>query len=374
MTERAGFCIWNVHEGVTAVVGSQSRFNVLGRVQDPASTAALHGRVNDGPWAPIPVNLAGRPKGRLVRPGDFNFDTVDIERLAADNVLEIRQTLHDGREHVERLRFGATLTEPSPLTFELRLADGEIEQFCQVVDGDWRIVTDGEDAALAINRESAGYDRIVLFGDRRWTNDYEIDASLTVDAWTSCVHNVGLLFKWNPHEESAGPRLPISWSTGLAYYASVSPGLRLRHGVEVTYRPGGIRMGDHVLAERPVRWWSRLPLWLVRLGWYATGRRMVLSQLRPGVRYRFRARISSEQYTLAVWPASKAPPRRPQVVVAHPPEHLDAGSVGVIAQNAAVRVHEYSVRALSTSPPSEAPSNGGDHRQMARTSHQPEQR
>lgn len=351
--------LWNVHDGSTARVGAQQRFNILGSVADPEETTALDARLNGGSWLPVPVNLTGRPRARLSGPGDFNLDKVDLGDLRADNVLEIRQLLRGGRDRTRTVRFRADQSAGGPPAFELDLRAGEIEQFAQVVDGEWHVVEREGALSVAVGRERAGYDRILLFGDRRWTTGYEVKACLTVDAWTHYVHNVGLLFKWNPHRTDGGRDLPINWSTGLAYYASTSPGLRLRFGVDVKYRQG-VCIGDHVLAEAPYRWWTRSPRWLLRAVWYASGRRHVVSQLRTGVRYCFRARVHPECYTLTVWRADRPEPSSPQIEVPSPAELLPSGAVGIIAQNAAVRVHEFRVRPV---PFAEAP----------RSSHQEEQ-
>lgn len=337
--------VWNVHEGVTATVGAQERFNVLGKVLDPEDTVELHARLNGGDWVPVPVNLTTGSKARLRAPGDFNIDRIHIDALRPTNVLELRQTLRDGAQRRRRIRFQAAERPGGSPDFTLAVQPGKIEEFCQVVDGDWRVVACEDSSSIGISRSQAGYDRIVLFGDRDWTTGYEVEACLTVDAWTYHVHNVGLLFKWNPHAEGNDAVLPIRWSTGLAYYASASPGLRLRYGVDVTYARG-VRHGDFVLGEAPLAWWTRTPAWLLRAAWFMSGRRLVLSQLRTGVRYRFRARIDPTCYQLTAWCDGKRAPR-PQVVVSSPTEHLRAGAVGIIAQNAAVRVHEFTVRPVT---------------------------
>jgi len=335
--------LWNVHDGVTALVGAQQRFNIVGRIEHPVETLALDARLNGGPWFPIAVNLTGRPRAaRLPAAGDFNIDAINVEDLQPSNVLEVRQTRTDGKKFATRVRFDIRRTDPTDHRFTLSLRPGEIEEFGQVVDGGWRVVRDEDGLSLGISRETAGYDRIVLFGDRRWTTGYEIEACLTVDEWTHCVHNVGLLFKWNPHRAGTGAELPVTWSTGLAYYASSSPGLRLRFGVNVTYS-NGVRHGDYVLQERPRAWWTRIPRRATAVVWYVSRRRWVLSQLRPGIRYRFHARVDPSAYTLSVWRDGRRAPRSPQLLVHTPPELLERGAVGLIAENAVVRLHQFSV-------------------------------
>lgn len=338
--------VWNLHDGVTAMAGAQQRLNVVGRVENPAETSALHARLNDGEWMPVPVNLTDGSKARLCAPGDFNLDGIDVDDLDPTNVLVFRQTMRDGSEELQKLSFDVVKTPPEPQAFDLALRPGEIEEFCQVVDGAWALVHDEDGLAIGMPAEFAGYDRIVLFGDRRWTTGYEVEACLTVDAWTHYVHNIGLLFKWNMHGTATGTTLPNVWSTGLAYYASTTPGLRLRFGVDVRWVDGE-RTGDFVLKEVPRARWSRIPVWLHRAAWYLSGRRVVLSQLRTGVRYRFRARIDPDIYSLTVWRDDRPRPARPQVVVERPIEQLPTGAVGIIAQNASARLHEFSVRPLA---------------------------
>lgn len=340
--------LWNVHEGVTAVVGAQRHFNVLGRVRDSVSTSRLDGRLNGGRWLPVPVNLTDRSRARLRAPGDFNIDKINVTDLRPQNLLELRQLFDDGATRTHAVKFGAVRRASADRIFDLALHPGHIEEFAQVVDGNWRVVRDENgNMCLSIPRSEAGYDRILLFGDQNWTTGYEVNASLTVDCWTHYVHNVGILFKWNPHYVDADRALATEWSTGLGYYASASPGLRLRFGVDVQFDERGRKLGDHVLAERPLHRW-RHPLWFLKGCWYLSNGRVVLSQLRPKVLYRFRARVDPECYRLTVWPASEAEPA-PQVVAPSPIEHLATGSVGVIAQNAATRIYGFSVRPLTTS-------------------------
>lgn len=339
--------LWNVHEGVTAVVGAQYRFNIVGRVDDPGNTLALSCRLNGGDWSPVAVNLSGGPKARLRSPGDFNIDAFKVEELLSDNVIEVRQTRRGLPEVRRVVAFGASQPPLAEPDFELSLGNGKAEEYCQVVDGHWRVVHDGQGPALVIDPADAGYDRIALFGHRQWTTGYEVDACISVDRWTNYVHNVGVLFKWNPHRLGRAGRLPTEWTTGLAYYASTSPGLRVRFGDDVRFDDEGRKLGDQVLAERPVNGWGTLPRWLLRGTWHLSGRRLVLSQLRPGVPYRYRVRVDPAAYSLSVWRAGRPEPR-PQIVVVGPTEVLASGSVGVIAQNAAARVHSFRVRSLGS--------------------------
>jgi hypothetical protein len=207
------------------------------------------------------------------------------------------------------------------------------------VDGRWRV--GGDDTGnrwLEIAEDDAGLDRVVLFGRDDLSAGYTIRARVLVTSWVGKPHNVGLLFKWNPHLQGDGTSLPSQWSTALGYFYSKCPGVRIRYGVDVHLDDNGRKVGDYVLAE------ARLSRWRALVG--RTFRRIrgskIYSQLAPGVPYCFELRVGKAVHTLTVWKCGRRKPS-PQVVVNNPHPYLESGAAGVIAHRCGVRVYEFEV-------------------------------
>jgi hypothetical protein len=333
--------IWNLTPGIPAMTGAQRIFNIVGHLKRPETVALLTYRLNGGPEKPVFFNDTQERSGRLELPGDFNIDTVRLEELRPRNHLLLR--LYPDKQEV-------AIDFPTCSTHELQpvflLKPGEIqapEQAGQVVDGKWRLGRDERgEPCLEIRKEDAGYDRIILFGRHNWTCYYEVSARLSVSQWIHKVHNVGLLFKWNPHHPGDGRHLPTRWSTGLGYYFSRSLGLRLRFGVDVHYDEQGNKLGDTLLGEAPLSMWAWRKSQLLKR---FLPQRPTLPTLIPGIPYCFHLRIHPDQYALTVWQAGKKPPR-PQVIALHPIDRLPHGCVGLIAYQCALRVYEYQVQPL----------------------------
>lgn len=353
--------VWNLTPGMPVKTGAQAIYNIVGRLKAPETVSRLTYRLNGGPEKPVFFNNTQERTGRLERPGDFNIDTLRLEDLRPDNRLTLqvyRNAPASGgipgsgdTARVEHEKGKAVTIDfpacappgPQPI-FQLKFGEAHLpEQLGQIVDGRWRVSRDeAGEPCLEIQKEDAGYDRIIVFGRHDWTSSYEINATLVVREWTHKFHNVGLLFKWNSHHPGDGSCLPTRWSTGLAYYYSRSLGLRLRFGVDVRYDERGNKLGDNILSEAP------LSLWEWRKGQLLKRffpRRAALPVLKPGIRYHFHLRIHPDQYTLAVWEDGQKQPR-PQLAVPHPVERLPRGSVGIIAYHCAVRVYAFQVRPL----------------------------
>jgi hypothetical protein len=275
-------------------------------------------------------------------PWTFGIDSIATSDLRSDNEL----VLHvDGEAApIARIPFRCEALPSGPLcdvNDKLETA-ANIEEIAQVVDGPWRIAESGGKAVVELGRDGAGYDRVCLF-TKPLADGYRIDATLRVTHFKHPAHNVGIVFKWNDHEVGDGSTLPTKWNTGLAYFYSSSPGLRLRVGVGVHIDSAGRKVGDHVFDERvmsQVRRWgggvlSRLP-----------PRQLIISQLRRNEPYRFVADISAERYTLSVGPPDGPPS---YVLEADaPPNLLPTGAAGIIALNTAVVVERFAVEPLPT--------------------------
>jgi hypothetical protein len=341
--------IWNLTPGAHAVAGAQLLFNIVGRLHNPEEVASLHYSLNGAPERLVHFRQGHCKGGRLIGIGDFNIDTCTFEDLQQQNILELRILNRDQKQRLHTIPFTIRGSDAAQPTFQMDLEDAESpEQVGQIIDGHWRIGRDEKGVrVLEIREEDAGYDRLITFGRHDWTAGYEVVAKLCVTAWTNLKYqNVGLLFKWNPHDQGDGLRLPRKWSTGLAYYAAQCPGLRLRFGVGVHIDDAGRKVGCYVLDEKPFSIWRR---WIgffkneaLQIG------RQPFTQLRTGVQYNFRLRVHPRRYTLTVWPASQPEPE-PQLDVLDPPDLLPSGSVGIIAAYCAVRVYSLGVAPLVTS-------------------------
>ncbi len=334
--------VWNLSDGGIARCGSVDTFNVVGRVQKPEAIETFTYRLNAGPETPVFFVRPGSQRDRLNRPGDFNIDTIGLADLNPENTLRLRVAVNGGEGHAEEIAFRAQPFEEIEPHFRLEL-DGvsAAEEVGQIVEGPWRVARDQEGRpCLEIAPEDAGYDRIILFGRRDWTTGYEVRARLSV---TRIIgrHNIGLIFKWNPHERGDGTRLPRTWSGGLAYYCSYGeqPGIRVRYGVKVRYGDDGRKHGSFVLAQSPLhtRWGMRL----TRLK-QATRLTRTATDLTLNEEYVFRMRVHPRRYELTVWPAAQPEPP-PQIVIDEPIDRLPQGSVGILAYNVGVRLYDYLV-------------------------------
>lgn len=345
--------VWNLTAGGVARSGAVSIFNVVGRLTRPAHVAAAHYRINDEPERPVYFEAdRSRLPLRLGAPGEFNIDTILVSQLHERNVLQFRIVGTDGSEVVENLQFRVRPFRESSPEFRLDLSSlDNPEEAGQVVEGPWQVSTDERGRrCLEVTPEGAGYDRVILFGRDDWTTGYELLARFSITALTG-MHNIGLLFKWNPHKQGDGTWLPSNWSTALGYYCSYGePGLRIRFGVDVHRTPEEVKVGDHLLGHAHVDRTRYYRTWILnRLGTSTPP-----SELVVGIDYMCRLRVEPDRYSLALWqppdpeggeqPADAEP--APQVVVADPEDLLPRGSVGFIAHMAAIRLYEYRVRPL----------------------------
>jgi hypothetical protein len=332
--------VWNLTPGGTALVGAQKIFNIVGRVKNREGLS-LQYSLNGGPRHP--VNIGNSP--RMSRPGDFNIDTIDIGDLQGENDLDLYVTSRNGTS-LHSISFVAKAFPDGLPHFDLDFDNvNNVEEIGQVIDGRWLVTKDvAGRPCLEIQPQDAGYDRLIGFGSRNWTTGYEINALITVIRWTKRGYfNSGLIFKWNPHLRGDGTCLPTQWSTGLAYYAAKSPGLRLRFGVDVHRDSANRKVGSYVLRETHYSFWRR---WagFIRNEIFRVGNSPI-TQLLPLVPYRFRLIVQPEVYRLTVW-EDGTPEPEPQLVVSNPPDMLPKGCVGLIGCNSAMRILEYTVRPI----------------------------
>lgn len=337
--------VWNLTDGGIARSGCVDIFNIVGRVADPISIEEFSYRLNGGPERPVFFARRSDPAARLSRAGDFNIDTIALADLAPDNRISFSIKRAGGSAYGQELRFRSAPFERAEPSFRLEL-DGArgAEQVGQVVEGPWRVGEDEQGRrCLEIEPEDAGYDRIILFGREDWTTGYEMRARLTI---TDIVghHNIGLIFKWNPHERGDGTWLPRKWSSGLGYYCSYGahPGIRIRFGVRSHYEAGRIR-GEYLLAHRPLTTPRRVLFNRIK---DRTGLARWTTELRQRRDYCFRMLVHPRRLALTVWLAEQAEPL-PQLVVDDPIDPLGQGAVGILAYHVGVRLYEFEVRPLS---------------------------
>ncbi len=333
--------LWNLTTNGTPVVSAQEILNVVGRLKSPENVQKVFYSLNGGAEVPIFFNPEQRRAGRLSGLGDFNIDTISLTELRHQNHLRLRVVNRQSGETTEEVFFNTKTMKATSPEFRLDLNGHRFpEQVGQVIDGKWRLAHDENlEPYLEIKKEDTGLDRIILFGHRKWTTGYEILARLMVTSWTGYPHNVGVVFKWNPHLQGDGLILPTQWSTGLAYYYSHCAGLRLRFGVDVHVDENGIKHGDYILKEGTL---SRYRRWVGRNLNRILRMETAYSQIAPLQPYWFRVLVHPQKYALTVWKVGKKEPK-PQLSVANPVERLKSGSVGIIAHRCAVRLYEFNV-------------------------------
>ena len=334
------FSIWNLQPGQTVVVGAQSLFNVVGRLNDPEHVQKFSYRLNQHKEGGVHFNQQAHILGRLERCGDFNLDTIRLEDLQPVNEL-VLVVEREGQTRRWELSFSVRRFEGAGPRFSLSLLGvNEPQEVGQIVDGRWQIEP-GRRAApcIAVLPADAGYDRIILFGSSQWTSGYQVKACVEVTAWTHRVHLLGILFKWQAHLQGDGRVLPKNWNTGLGIFDSRSDSLRIRYGKNV-HVENNQKIGDSLLGEAPLQVDRRNKVARVL-------RRLLLpaspvNHLRLNRLYWFHLVVHPEVHSLAVWPEGARKPVA-QLIVPNPAEHLDAGSVGFIAYNCAVRLYTFDV-------------------------------
>jgi hypothetical protein len=341
--------IWNLTDGGMARSGCVDIFNIVGRIEEPASVEEFAYQLNGGPEVPIVFARTSEPGARLSRAGDFSIDTIALADLAPANRLAFRIRRAGGADHRLKVHFRAAPFEEMQPRFRLDL-DGVsgTEQVGQVVEGPWRVGADERGRrCLEIAPDDAGYDRIILFGREDWTTGYEVHARLAITRIVA-HHNIGLVFQWNPHERGDGTWLPKKWSSGLGYYCSYGehPGIRIRFGVQAHYDESGRIRGEYLLAHRPLTTRRRVLFNRMKQKFRLSGK---ASELRLHQDYSFHLLVSPKRLALTVWPAPGAQPP-PQLVVDDPVDPLGRGAVGILAYHVGVRLYKFEVRPLSDNP------------------------
>ena len=338
--------LWNVADGACLVTGAQRTFNVLGRITPAGHPLYLAYSLNGAPARVVHARGPRNGSLRLQSTGDFSIDRIRSEELLEENELVLQGAAPDGTSPWRRVvRFSAR-SFPTRQPWQLQLEPGQaVGEVGQVVEGRWGVEVDEHGRpGLTILPSDAGLDRVVLLSPPVLAPAYDVEALIRVDRFTRSLHNVGLVFDWRGHPSGDGSDLPREWTTGLGYYYSNSPGLRIRLGRDVHQTVDGERRGDIVLAASP----------------YSTSRQVArvaarkLSRGRlglPGLPTRrlmkLHLKVRTGGYELTVWPAGRSRPHAAQVVAERPHGYLEPGACGIIAHYCAVRVYEFEVRVPS---------------------------
>lgn len=352
--------IWNLTPGVPLFNRAQRIFNIVGNLKHPQKIARFSYSLNQSSDRAIFFKDLNNSSGRLQRLGDFNIDTIKVEELKSNNRIVFRLVHKDLTEKKYEIDFPCKSYNSTSWKFRLDLEKIDYpEQVGQFIDGKWRVKRDKNgESCLEISKQDAGHDRIILFGHHEWTHGYEITARLCITDLTDWMHNLGILFKWNQHLQGDGTWLPTQWSTGLGYYCSYSPGLRIRFGVDVHFDAQGTKVGDYVLQEYPLSFYryflgkilqkllvgkiGRISRKLLGKSIYS---KLFISQISLNKHYCFRLLIAPEKYALTVWEYGKIEPS-PQLIATKPVDRLPQGAVGIIAHQCGMRVYDFQVNPI----------------------------
>jgi len=336
--------VWNVHEGIPVYAEAQRIFNIVGNLRDVTDVSSLSYQLNDGPIIPIFFEQIDARPGRLERTGDFNIDTINTSQLKNHNSLSLIANLHRRGKVVRTLNFPRRRFKNGGQNFRLIL-EGKYypEEVGQVVDGHWHISTlpNGK-SCLELQTEHAGMDRIILLTDNGLETGYRISTVLNITAWTGNPHNVGIIFKWNPHLQGDGTELPMQWTTSLGYYCCAGRGLTIRTGIDVHVNEQGEKIGSHILGESSLsswRYWVSCVLRKARI-WTRP-----LPQIVKGRDYGFELLVGHDIHSLTVWEIGQKKPQ-PQVSIRNPPNLLLSGAAGIIAHRCALRVYDFEVASV----------------------------
>ncbi|MFQ5750038.1 MAG: hypothetical protein ACE5H3_11360 [Planctomycetota bacterium] len=343
------FEIWNLTPGVPAVTGAQKIFNVVGRLRHPHQVGRLSYSLNGKPFHPVFFHGNGFHSERLERPGDFNIDSIRTSEILPRNRMVLRLENRHGPPWEHGFEFTTVPFPESQPQFQLDLQGVECpEQVGQIVDGKWKVSRDPFGTpCLEVTRKESGYDRIILFGNNQWSDNYQVEALVCPTAFTGLhAHGVGLAFKWNPHRQGNGATLPLHWNTGVGFYWGGGPGLEITLGEDVHADEHGRPVGMQHLDRAVLSPFHRLFGRLLRKG---LGRRKPWSQMVPRRCYRFRLQVHPDCYTLTIWKDGAREPA-PQAVAPKPPEFFAQGSLGIIAHHCAMRLYELRVSPLEEHP------------------------
>jgi len=185
---------YGIEQHFGALGQTQPWINLLGNVTDTVALDAFTYSLNGA----APVDLSTGPDSRrLEKSGDFNVDIATNDLLSGANEVVIRAKNNDNfsSQVTATVYYTANTLWPSPYTLDWSTLsdDADIQNVAQVVDGKWKLDAGG------LRIDETGYDRLLAFGDRTWT-DYEVTVPITMYSmgWNA---GVGLIFRWDGHTD-----------------------------------------------------------------------------------------------------------------------------------------------------------------------------
>ena len=182
--------------------------NILGNVSDDDSLSEMFYTLNDGPEVDLTVGRIlncdlGPVEGdscrrRLQRRGDFNIDLATEDLGNGPNTVRITAVDNGSPTAQSTIEVTINFTDSVAPEFELPLSidwadETDIQRVGRVVDGLWSI------EAGTVGIDLPGYDRLIAFGDRTWT-DYEVEVPIRLQT-KSGNFGAGVIVRWNGHTE-----------------------------------------------------------------------------------------------------------------------------------------------------------------------------
>lgn len=195
----------NVWFGDTQTFGNlgnpQEFVNVLGNVSDANGVASISYKLNGGSSVSLPFGPDGK---RLLNDGDFNIELPTSSLLNGANTVEITATDALGAPSSKSITLnyqaGNVWSLPYTVDFTSLTNIENLNSVANAVDGNWELVTDG------IRNKNAGYDRLLVAGDKTWSSNMEVEVPITIHS-SSSSSGVGFALGWQGHTGSANPRL-----------------------------------------------------------------------------------------------------------------------------------------------------------------------
>jgi hypothetical protein len=193
---------------------------------------------------------------------------------------------------------------------------------------------------IKISEETAGWDRIILFGPDNIKSNFEVLVKLSVEKWVGNPHGVGILFHWQDHMQGNGLNLPPEWNTSLAWYYTFSKGLQIKYGINSKITE---LASKYYFSNRSLRKLFRV---LLNRG---NGKKFRSSDLQLGSPYFMKLRAEGEKYLFKIWQSTRKEPdwlvtakdSTARRGVTAKDSTARRGAVGINAHRAAVNVYSF---------------------------------
>lgn len=199
-TSRPIIRIWNGLNVKTGHLGYvQHDLNILGHVFSGNGPVLLTYSLNEEQ----PVRLNTRLGRRIAEKGDFNADIPVAHLKPGLNRVVFRASDEFGNTSEQTVAISnETGAYPLPVSFDCAKVK-DIADVGVITDGRWQIDAQG------ISNAQAGYDRVLIFGNRDW-RDYEITALMSVNGFSrqqgpdsSEGQSAGFCLRWQGHSREA---------------------------------------------------------------------------------------------------------------------------------------------------------------------------